>query len=314
MSDLTMNILGFAAVNKDLSVQIRDTVTRQVVKEVKPFLDGTVRVPNINPGNYEVTVSHPNLTLPVLTRPIRVLPVGPTKVSVVIDPSKFRNTPIEDVPEANLTPVRDVLQSVAETVTPLGNKHPGEAIRSDDWNTVVGSVRDLATSVGELTQLVSPQGHDHPEYVKKFDEITTNFQTLLDSLSSSLVELQRQIYAQQLRTQVHDVLDQAGVDPSSAQGKDFLSLVDSVQAKVTDSPTTFGREVRNAGVQLQTKLETLLDANKNNPAFATSTQVQNLSAAVDLAKSHVASTYPAELAQQRKVTRVLGTTGLTIKQ
>jgi hypothetical protein len=313
MSDLTMNILGFAAVNKDLSVQIRDSVTQQVVKEVKPFLDGTVRVPNINPGNYEIRVSHPNLTLPVLTRPIRVLPVGPTKVSVVIDPSKFRNTPIEDVPEANLTPVRDVLQSVAETVTPLASKHPGEAIRADDWNTVVGSVRDLATSVSELTQLVSPQGHDHPEYVKKFDEITTNFQMLLDTLSSSLVELQRQIYAQQLRTQINDVLDKAGVDPTSAQGKDFLTLVDSVQAKVTESPTVFGREVRNAGVQLQTKLETLLDTKKNDPNFATSPQVQNLSAAVDLAKTHQATTYGAELTQQRKVTRVLGTTGLSVK-
>ena len=314
MSELTMNILGFAAVNKDLSVQIRDAATGQVVKEAKPYLDGTVRVPNINPGNYEVTVSHPNLSLPVLTRPIRVLPQGPTRVSVVIDPSKFRDTPIEDVPEANLTPVRDVLQSVAETVTPLGSKHSGEAIRSDDWNTVVGSVRDVATSMGELTQLVSPQGHDHPEYVKKFDEITTNFQTLLDSLSSSLVELQRQIYAQQLRTQVNDVLDHAGVDPTSAQGKDFLSLVDNVQNKVTESPTTFGREVRNTGVQLQTKLETLLDAKKDTPDFATSPQVQNLTAAVDLAKSHVATTYPAELAQQKKVTRVLGTTGLSIKR
>lgn len=314
MSDLTMNILGFSAVNKDLSVQIRDAGTRQVIKEVKPFLDGTVRVPSINPGNYEISVLHPNLTLPVLTRPIRVLPVGPTKVSVVIDPSKFRNTPIEDVPEANLTPVREILSSVAETVTPLGTKHPGEAIRSDDWNTLAGSVRDLANATGELTQLVSPQGHEHPEYVKKFDEITTNFQTLLDTLSSSLVELQRQIYAQQLRTQVNDVLDHAGVDPTSAQGKDFLSLVDNVQAKVTESPTNFGREVRNTGVQLQTKLETLLDTKKNDPDFTTSTQVQALSTAVDLAKSHDASTYRAELSQQRKVTRVLGAPGLTIKR
>ena len=36
---------------------------------------------------------------------------GDTRVSVVIDPSQFRNTPIEDIPDANLGPVRDTTTS-----------------------------------------------------------------------------------------------------------------------------------------------------------------------------------------------------------
>ena len=69
MSDLTMSILGFPAVNRDLSVQLLDPVTQNVVRTVTPFLDGTVRVPNIDPGAYEISVVHPNLVTPVLRRP-----------------------------------------------------------------------------------------------------------------------------------------------------------------------------------------------------------------------------------------------------
>jgi hypothetical protein len=306
MSDLTLNILGFAAVNKDLKVQVLDAQTQHVVREVQPFLDGTARIPQIDPGAYELAITHPNLTLPVIRRPIRVLPVGPTAISVLIDPSKFRNTPIEDIPEANLGPLVDAVKSVAETVTPLATKHPGEAIRADDWNTLSGSVRDLANSVAEMGRLVSPQGHDHPEYIKKFDEITTNFQNLLDQLSAAMAELQRQIYAQRLREQVKGVLDQAAVDPTSAKGQEFLKLVENVETKVTESPTVFGREVRNTGVQLQTKLQALIDEKQADPEFAGSATVQSLASAVDLAKAHQATTYDAELAYQRKTQRILG--------
>jgi hypothetical protein len=308
MSDLTLNILGFAAVNKDLKVQVRDAQTQQVVREVQPYLDGTVRVPRIDPGAYELAITHPNLTLPVVRRPIRVLPVGPTTIAVLIDPSRFRNTPIEDIPEANLGPLVDAARSVAETVTPLATKSPGESIKSEDWNSLSGSVRDLANSVAEMGRLVSPQGHDHPEFIKKFDEVTTNFQNLLDQLSAAMAELQRQMYAQRLRDHVRGVLDQAAIDPSSTKGQEFLKLVENVEIKVTESPTVFGREVRNTGVQLQTKLQALIDEKNADPEFAASATVQTLSSAVDLAKAHQATTYDAELAYQRKTQRILGPT------
>lgn len=306
MSDLTMSILGFPAVNRDLSVQLLDPVTQNVVRTVTPFLDGTVRVPGIDPGAYEINVRHPNLPTPVLRRPIRVLPVGPTNVTVLIDPSRFRNTPIEDIPDANLTPVADLAKSVGETMTALGTKVAGEVIKAQDWNTLVGGVRDLSNTTAELTQLVSPVGHDHPELVAKINEMQTNFQTLLDTLTQALAELQRQIQTLRLQKQVHDLLDRAAIDPSSAQGKEFTGLVDTLTTKVTDSPTSFSRSTRDTAVQLSTKLETLLDTHSTDPNFAKSDAVNQISTSLDLLKTNRAVSYDGELSFNRKVDRTMG--------
>jgi hypothetical protein len=312
MSDLTMSILGFPAVNRDLSVQLRDPVTQNVVRTVTPFLDGTVRVPNIDPGSYEISVLHPNLSTPVLRRPIRVLPIGPTNVTVLIDPSRFRNTPIEDIPDANLTPVADLTKSIAETVTALGTKVPGEAIKSQDWNTLANGVRDLANTTGELTQLVSPIGHDHPELVAKINEMQTNFQTLLDTLTQALAELQRQIQTLRLQKQVRDLLDHASIDPNSSQGVEFTGLVETLATKVTDSPLAFSRSTRDAAVQLSTKLETLIDARSTDPNFATSAPVTQIATSLDLLKANRAGSYDAELSFNRKVDRTMGGSAIDV--
>ena len=34
MNDLTMNILGFPAVNRDLTVEVRDAATQNLIREV----------------------------------------------------------------------------------------------------------------------------------------------------------------------------------------------------------------------------------------------------------------------------------------
>ena len=306
MNDLTMNILGFAAVNRDLDVELRDPATQNVVRTVKPFLDGTVRFSKLDPGNYEVLIRHPNLTLPVIRRPIRVLPVGETTVTVVIDPSKFRNSPIEDIPEANLSPVADLARSVGETVAPLAAKTPGEAIRAADWNGLAGAVRDLATTTGELTRLVAPTGHDHPELIAKINEMSTNFQTLLDTLSQAMAELQRQIQTLRLRRQVEDVLDHAAIDITSVKGREFTALVDDLELRVNDSPTAFSRAARNAAVQMSTKVEALIDEQAANPAFVSSEQVKQVNASIDLFKANRSASYDTEINFNRKLDRTMG--------
>lgn len=307
MNNLTMNILGFPAVNRDLKVEVREPLTQQVVRTVQPFLDGTVRVPKINPGNYEVRLLHPNLSLPVARRPVRVLPHGDTKVSILLDPSKFRDTPIEDIPDANLEPVRQLSDSVAESVASLAEKRPGEAILAEDWNQMASAIRDLAGAMGELTRLVSPQGHDHPEFVRKFDEVSDNFEILLDTLSKTLTEMQRQIETQRLRQQIEDVLDRASIDPVSSQGQDFLTVVDTVEALVTESPSQFARNFRLAGTQLETKLDQLVDLRQGQQDldFINSEPVRALTDSIDLAKQQRSTTYAAELLHHRKETRRL---------
>jgi hypothetical protein len=313
MQDLTMNLLGFPAVNRDITVELRDPATQNLVRTVKPFLDGTVRVPKIEPGAYEVAVRHPNIPLPVLTRPIRVLPVGDTQVSLVIDPSKFRNTPIEDIPDANLTPVQDLARSVAETVLPLSNKVPGEAILSRDWNALASAVRDLANAVGEMTQLISPLGHNHRELETKLGEMTGNFETLVNTVSTTVTELQRQIQTQRFRRQIDDVLDAAAIPTDSPQAREFTDLVKNLENSATASPPTFSREARNAATVLAGKMETLIDSRAaSDPEFATKEPVQNLGKTLDILKTQRTTTYNAELDHLRKLDRTLGGGALKI--
>lgn len=307
LNALNVSVLGFPPVNRDLTVQVRDAVSKEVVKTATPFSDGTVRIPQIAAGAYEMTVLHPQIALPVLTRPIRVLPTGDTNVSVLIDPSKFRNTPIEDIPDANLNPVRDTAASVAETVLPLTHKRPGEAIRAEDFNLMASSIRDLSLAFVELTRLVSPVGHNHPELETKFGEVTGNFQELLNTLSTAMAEIQRQIQAQRVRTTVETVLDQASVDRTSPQGRKFLDLVDHLDTKVTDSPLVFARAARDVGVQLQTNLEQLIDEKApTQPEFVEAAPVQSLATATDLLKTQRTASYDAELAHNLKADRALG--------
>lgn len=307
MQDLTLNLLGFPAVNRDLSVEVRDPATQTVVRTVKPFLDGTVRVPKIDAGAYEIAVRHPNIPLPVLTRPIRVLPVGDTKVSLVIDPSKFRNTPIEDIPDANLTPVQDLAKSVAETVLPLSNKVSGEAILSRDWNTLASAVRDLANAVGELTQLVSPRGHNHPELEKKFNEVSGNFESLVNTVTTTVAELQRQIQTQRIRRQIEEVLDVASIPPDSPRAKRFTELLKPLEDSVTDSPRDFGAKARIAGVQLSSEIEKLVEEKAaEDPGLSTKAPIKDLDLTVNVLKTQRTTTHESELDHLRKLDRTLG--------
>lgn len=300
MQDLRLSILGFSAVNRDLTVELRDPLTREVKREVRPFLDGTVRIPKIDAGAYELHVRHPNLPLPVLTRPIRVLPHGETKVSLVIDPAKFRNTPIEDVPDANLGPVTDSVRSIAETVAPLSAKAPGEAIRASDWNALAGAVRDLAEAVAELTRLVAPQGHDHPELARKFDEVSGNFQTLIESVSASLTELQRQKQIDVLKGQVEGVLTEAGIAADEPRGKELLEVVKGLEEAAHGSPRDFGRKSREAGALLGSKFERLVE---EKPEVGNSDPGKGLGILVDTLKEQRSTTFQSEIDHQRKSNR-----------
>jgi hypothetical protein len=304
-NNLLLNVLGFPAANRDLTVEVRDPLTSQVVRTAKPFLDGSVRVPDVDPGAYELTVRHPNLALPVIRRPIRILPSGDTRVSVLIDPAQFRNTPIADIPDANLGPVRDTVTSVGETALPLARKQPGEAIRADDWNTMASAVRDLATAVAELTRLVSPTGHDHPELVTKFDEMSRNFDQLVNTLSASMTELQRQIQAQRMRRQVDDLVSVGQLEPAVSQH--LYTLVNDLETNVTESPLVYGRRARDVGQQLTVAVSQVLET---KPDLTDKPEVGVLAKSTDLLRSQQATTYSSEIEFHRLTDRTLGSGGL----
>lgn len=304
---LNLNILGFPAVNSDLKIELRDPLTREVVTTARPFADGSVRVSKMTAGQYELAVIHPQLPLPVLQRPIRVLPGGDTTVSVLIDPSKFRNTAIQDVPDANLGPVRDRLASVAETTLPLSEKVAGEAIRSDDFNALANGIRDIALAVSELTRLVTPVGHNHPELEAKLNEMQGNFDTLVSTLTVAMTELQRQLQAQRVRTQVEDVIDAAKLPRESPKARELIDTVKLLDVDLTASPTLYGRLRRDAGQQLATKVEALIDERTTtDPTFVDASEVKALVEATDVMKTHRASSYDTEITQYRREDKQFG--------
>lgn len=312
MNNLTVSLLGFPMVNQELSVDVVNPVTRETVRTVTPFLDGTVRIPKIDPGAYELRVKHPNLSVPVIQRPIHVLPIGDTNITLLLDPSKFRNTPIADIPEANLTPVADLSASTAETVAPLAAKTPGEAIRSADWNTLAGAVRDLANANVQLTQLVTPVGHDHVELNAKIEEMSNNFATLLDTMSQALAELQRQIQSLRLRKQLDDVFDGPLSTIPLPKRNELFQLVDDLDLKVNDSPTSFAKAQRAAATQISAKLDTLIDEQSaTDPDVAAAPTIGKVNEAVNLLKNNRATNYSSEISFNRTVDRAVGGGALT---
>jgi hypothetical protein len=257
MSELTVNVLGFAAVNTDLKAQLRDIVTGAVLEERPLFRDGTARFPNVRPGQYDLHVIHPNMPLrPVVTRPIRTLPSGPTKISVLVDPKDFRNTAIEDVPDVDLTPLARTMEDVQLAAEGLGNKKGGEAILASDWNALAGSVVLLAKSVAELTRLVTPVGHNHPEYEKKMNELGANFDKLVGTLSTSMAEIQRQLQIRRLEEVTTKILDKAAVPIADRAILD--ERFELLRGRVTETPRDFSEIMRNQSSDIERAVKDLV--------------------------------------------------------
>jgi hypothetical protein len=201
---------GYAPANRDAVIELVNQATGQQVTR-KPFLDGTLLVRDLDPGNWELTVRHPNLINPIDRRIVRLFPQPqPTRIPVPVPADLFRDTPIRDIPDADLAPIQQTVGSVARNVAPLAGKAPGEVIRAEDWNVLATAVADLARSLGELTRMVAPRGHDHPEIADKISEVQGNIRRFTESFGRSLVELRREIESLNLRRRITDVLDRGG--------------------------------------------------------------------------------------------------------
>jgi hypothetical protein len=298
-SKVNLSIMsGLPAVNADLTVDIVDpSQPDRALHTGKPFRDGTLNFPSVLPGVYEMVIRHPNILVPVTRRPIRVLP-GETKLSVLIDPAKFRNTPIEDVPDANLQPVIDAVRDVEEDARGLGNKRPGEAILASSWNAMAASVESLARSVGELARLVAPQGHNHPEYERKIDEMSTNFETLLNTLTASMAEIQRRLQIERIDAVWRDAFDGIEDTPAVVAAKRQIeALVRGLEEKVTESPRTFSDLLRNATEEIQRLVNAAVTAGSNQPAKDKIDKIRN-AADQPPARSHA-----VELVRYQKLSR-----------
>jgi hypothetical protein len=263
---------GFPAANRDAEVELVNKATGQSIKR-NPFLDGSLVVRDIDPGLWDVKVTHPNLVAtPVFTGKIRVFPQPmPTFVPIPVPPVLFKDTPIRDVPDANLGPVQQAVTAARDALGPIGAKAPGEVIRAADWNTLVGSVRDIADNVLQLTSLVSPIGHDHPEIAEKIAEVQDNVRNVMESFGKSLLELRREIETDLIRRVLTNMLDEAQAPQTTRT--DLLGRVDGLATKLKADPAVYTNELSLTGNRLLSAANDLITA---KPELAESPNVKLL--------------------------------------
>ena len=308
----SLQLQGFTQANRDAVVKLTQESTGTVI-ERKPFLDGSLLVRDLDPGFYQVQVTHPNLLQPIETRRVRLFPQPqPTFIPIPVPEDLFKNTPIRELPLANLGPVQQTATSAGEQLKPINNKVSGEAIRAADWNTLVGVVADLAGAVLQLTQLVSPRGHDHPEIADKIGEVQGNLQTFAEAFGRSLLELRREIEAENLRQRITDVLTLGGA--TADQQKQVLDRVNELTTLVqTDSPQ-FTQKLTNVGNLVLTQVNDIaVSKGAGADTFLKSPQVQTLTTmARQYSDSGVQTSAQSELLTYQRTTTATGGTKLRV--
>jgi hypothetical protein len=254
-----------------------------------------------------MTVSHPNLVSPIDQRVIRIFPqIPPTLVPVTIAPDLFRDNPIRDIPDADLGPVQQTATDARDRLRPILGKSPGEAIRAEDWNVLVGALSDLATAVLTLTTLVAPKGHDHPEIAEKIGEVQDNLRRFAQAFGNSLVELRREIETEVLRRNVNDVLalGQASEDSRSRISDRITQLENSIQSDTT----VFTQNLTSTGSLLLNEVNTMAVAQgAAGNAFLANPSVQKVSAvARQYVDAGTQTSGEAELTTYQKTSAVSG--------
>lgn len=248
-SMLNVRMQGHVPAFRDAEVELENPATGERLVR-KPFLDGTLVVRDIDAGVWNMRVRHPNLTLPIDVRPVRVFDQpAATVVPVPVPADLFRDSPIRDVPDADLGPVQAAARTARDRVAPLAAKASGEVIRASDWNTLAGVVADLAGAVLQLASLVSPHGHDHPEIAEKIGEVQDNLRRFAEAYGRSLLELRREVEAGVLRRRVEEALAEHPLVRDRVRGR-IAQLEESLQR---DTPV-FTRHLALAGTEILTAI------------------------------------------------------------
>lgn len=257
-SALNMQLQGFPAANRDAEVTLVNTATNQTIKR-NPFLDGSLTVRDIDAGVWDVKVTHPNVITPIYTGKVRVFPQPrPTFLPIPIPEIVFRDTPIRDIPDANLAPVQQAVTRAAESLAPISAKAPGEVIRASDWNILAGAVKDLADNMLQLTNLVSPRGHNHPEIAEKIAEVQDNVRRFSEAFGRSLLEFRRELEAEFLRQRLTGALDELGAPQATRD--ELLGRIGQLSGSLQAESTVFTAQLANTGSRVLTSVAELATA------------------------------------------------------
>ncbi len=270
---IKVQLQGFAAANRGAQIEMENAATGQKIVR-KPFLDGSLVIADLDPGIWNMKLVHGNLINPIFEKPIRIFPQPtPTYVPISVPETVFRDAPIRDIPDADLGPVQQGVTAARDALAPIEGKAPGEAIRAADWNALVGGVRDLASSVLELTRLVAPRGHNHPELEEKIAEVQGNVRSFSEAFGKSLLEFRRELEAEHFRKVITGMLDVA--QAPQATRDDLLGRVDKLKGLLTVDPSLFTAQLANAGSRVLSEVAALVVAKPeimSDPAVAQTQQ------------------------------------------
>lgn len=296
--ELKMQLNTRPEINRDTTVELTNQATGQKVN-VKPYLDGQIVARNIEPGQWRAVVKHPNILFPVFDKPIKVFPDRPTFVPIRIPPDIFENTPIADTPDADLGPVQARYDDAAAAADAQANKLAGQPIYADDWNALAGTVGDLARANSDLTKLVSPIGHDHPEIAAKIDEVQANLQRFYDLFGRSLAQLQRQVQQLALRRKVEAAV--ATVPNITPERRADLDLaISDLELAWSDQPSTYSIKKKRAAQSLDQTLALIVTESttpvENDPAV-----VEAQTILTTISNEQPATSYTKEIENQNRV-------------
>ncbi len=255
LSAVNVKLQGYTPAFRDAEISLVNQATGVALTR-KPFLDGSLLVRDMQPGMYDLVVRHPNLITPIEQRPIRIFPQRiPTLIPILVRDDLFRDTPIRDVPDADLGPVMQSVNGLAGRLAPVGGKASGEVIRSADWNALVEVVGDLTRAVAQLLPMISPRGHDHPEIAEKIDEVQGNIRRFSESFGRSLLELRREIETGILRRDVTEVLDVAAATPAIRDR--VLGRLAELELRSQDPTPAYTTQLANFGGLMLGEVNTL---------------------------------------------------------
>ena len=301
MQTLKLQLNTQPEITRELKVTLINEATAKEVT-ASPFLDGSINVRNLEAGAWRLKVNHPNLNFDVLDRRIQVLRDRPTFVPLQIPLDIFSTTPVRDVPDADLEPVRAKLADAIETAERQAKKKGGQPIYADDWNELSNVVSDIGSATVDLTKRIAPLGHDHPELVEKLDEIQANMNRFLDVFGKSIAMLQRQIQQIALERRIDDAIDNLPNIPDNVR----VGMLDVVRGldEVKDSdPYVYTKNLKRVGEQLTDKLEQLVPVDQPQVAAQVAAALEHTKAIARAAPSY---SFDAEVQAQSKVDRVGG--------
>lgn len=296
-----------AAINRDLDVELISEASG-ARRLVKPYLDGSVRVPDLEPGAWRVVVRHPNMIHSVLDRRFTVLPDRPTFVPLQIPKDIFSKAAIRDTPQADLSPELGRLDEIVAQSDQQAKKVAGQPIFAADWNALAGSLGELTRTTRDLTQKVAPIGHDHPELVEKLDELQANLERFFEVFGETVVQLQRQIQQLALRQQTEATLDKLP-DITPAKREELSRVVDKLVEVSESRSDVYTREVKRTGEQLHAQL--LAAAGGSEDLMADKDVVELLDVAREMSNTPPIKDYKRELEALKRIESAQSSKNLT---